>query len=280
MNKLISTTVVFLLFSIALVPAGVSGGQHADPDAVSIVERMQQHYEQSIEGVDNYVMVMQDHTMYYQKAHDADGRPYFRSRLEADRMDGIYSAGEVSDFSLLSPEVFQSLKEQARYGGEEEHNGNIVHVLLMDELEGLIEEEEVSGALRDVRIYVDASNWVTRQLTFRADVAVEGGPAREVESVTTFSDYRNIEGMMIPFETVIVITGFSDMISDEQRKQAEEAMQQFESELENMPAQQREMVEQMMGDQIERYREMLADDRMEIIQKVEEVKVNTGMDDF
>ena len=45
-----------------------------------------------------------------------------------------------------------------------------------------------------------------------------------------------------------------------------------------MPPDQREMVEQMMGGQIEKYRKMLEDDKMEVVSTVKEVRVNTGIE--
>lgn len=259
--------------------SGDSFGQYADSDAVEIIENLQQQYEESIENIDDYVMVTDDQTIYYKKDYE-DGRPYFKSRVESDQMDDLYSSADVSDFGLLTPSIFNMLKENARYEGRDEIDGHDVHVLFIDELEGVFEDEDVSGDLENVRMYIDADEWVTRQINFAAHADLGEGRTQRVEPVTMFKNYRDIEGMKVPFQTVTVVTGLSDMLSDEQRREAEQAMERFEQELENMPAQQREMVEQMMGEQMDRYREMIEADRIEMVQQVQEVRVNTGMEDF
>lgn len=84
--------------------------------------------------------------------------------------------------------------------------------------------------------------------------------------------------MQYPFETAIIIRGLA--LTEEERREAEEGLADFDRQLEAMPEAQRRMVEQMAGDQIERFRQMLEDDLYKTVNRVREVRVNTGMEDF
>lgn len=105
---------------------------------------------------------------------------------------------------------------------------------------------------------------------------IEEGDVRQIEPVMRMKDYRNIDGLMIPFRTTITVHGLSDYLSDAEREEAMAALEELEKELEQMPAEQRNMLEQMMGGQLDQLRQMLADDMIEFAIEVKEVHVNTG----
>jgi hypothetical protein len=97
---------------------------------------------------------------------------------------------------------------------------------------------------------------------------------REISPVIKNKDFRNVEGMLIPYETATVVEGLT--LSEEERKKAKEGLKEFEE----MPDAQKEMAKNMMGDKIEEYRKMIENNRYEKVSKVEKIKVNTGMEDF
>jgi len=266
-----------VLGALIFAQAGSAFGQ-ADPRAVEIFETVRAHYERSIEGVDDYVMVTNLFTTYYKKAYD-NGRPYFMSRTETE-VFGVQSTSSTSDADLFTPENYERLKNNATYAGRETIDGFDVHVLSIDKLEGLFDEGEgVDDTVEDLKVYIDADDWVLRQMVFSVETVTEDG-VMKVEPMILFKDYRDVEGMMIPFETISFVTGLSEMLTDEEREEAEQGLKEMEKELEQLPEGQRRMVERLMGDRLKRFREMLAEDRIEFTVRVEEVRVNTGMEDW
>lgn len=270
---LAGTTLLFGLSSTIL------HAQYADRQAVEILERAQRAYERSIEGIDDYVMITDSYTTYYVKEYD-NGRPYFRTHTEIDEWGDIESTSTASDADLFAPDVFEKFKQSARYEGRDRVDGYEVHVLFMDEVEGILDEdiEDIDEVLEQVRIYIDVDDLVMRKMSYRVEAKMDDGDHRIIEPEILFRDYRSVEGMMVPFETVTVITGLSEMMTDEERQEAEEALREMERELEQMPEGQRQMVERMMGERLKEFREMLSADRMEFTVTVQEVKVNTGGD--
>lgn len=256
--------------------AGQTFGQ-ADPRAAEILETVREHYERSIEGIDDYVVVTNLYTTYYKKAYD-NGRPYFKTRTKTD-ITGVQSTSSTSDADLFTPENYEKLKTNARYKGQEQIDGFNVHVLSIDKLEGLFEEEGVDDTVENLTVYIDANDWLLRQMVFSVEAETEEGVIT-VQPIVLFKDYRDIEGMMLPFETSTVVTGLSESLSDEERQEAEKGLEEMEKELEQMPESQRRMVERMMGEQLDKFRKMLEEDRFEFSVKVEEVRVNTGMEDW
>ena len=273
-------TFMLLILGLLFAPVIQAPAQPADTRAAEILQTVRQEYERSIEKIDDYKVVSDMYTTYYKKAFD-NGRPYFRSRVETDALGGMESTSSVSDAELFSPETFETLQNNAVFEGTETVDGHEVHVIYIEEIEGLLEDEDDLGeTLKDMRIFIDTQSWVMRQMAFSVQADMEDGMVREVEPVIQFRDYRNHQGMLIPWETVTIISGLDDALSDEERQEAEAGLREMERELENMPEAQRDMVKRMMGDQLEQLRNILAGDQMEFTTRVHEVEVNIGVEGF
>lgn len=265
-----------LLFWGSMGPAAIHA-QVADSRAAEILERAQQAYERSIEGIDDYVMVTDDGATYFEKAYD-NGRPYFRTHTEIDEWGEVEALSSGAEAEMWAPEMFEQFKKHARYEGRSEVDGYAVYVLFMEEMEALIydDTEDIDDVLEQVRIYIDEDNLVMRKMEYRVEVIMDDNTTRVIEPEIRFRDYRSIEGMMVPFETIMVVEGLSEMMTPEEREEAERSLREMERELEQMPEGQRRMVERMMGERLKELRDMLAADRVEYTQTVREVLVNTG----
>ena len=258
--------------------------QYADPRAAEVLETVRQRYEQSIQNIDDYTVITEDFTTRYKKVFD-NGRPYFISQVEAEGFwgsissMGMHTASPMEDSDFFTPEMFTALKQNARYLGTETVDGLNAHVIILDDMRMIAEvHDDLEDAVDELRLYFDDEHWVLRQMTFTAHETLEDGRVQKIEPRLLMTDYRNIEGMMIPFKTIINIGGLSDYLSDAEREEAVQALAEMERELEQMPAEQRAMIEQMMSGQLDQLRQMLEEDTIEFIHEVKEVKVNTGID--
>jgi hypothetical protein len=104
---------------------------------------------------------------------------------------------------------------------------------------------------------IDADAYVPAAMTMVGTMQ-KGGQQKEITWEATWSDYRNIAGTAL-YEPHHQTAGVSNMLSDAERAQMAEAEQQlaeFEKQLASMPADQREMMERMVGPQIAQYRSM------------------------
>ena len=258
--------------------------QYADPRAAEVLETVRQRYEQSIQNIGDYTVITEDFTTRYKKVFD-NGRPYFISQVEAEGFwgsissMGMHTASPMEDSDFFTPEMFTALKQNARYLGTETVDGLNAHVIILDDMRMIAEvHDDLEDAVDELRLYFDDEHWVLRQMTFTAHETLEDGRVQKIEPRLLMTDYRNIEGMMIPFKTIINIGGLSDYLSDAEREEAVQALAEMERELEQMPAEQRAMIEQMMSGQLDQLRQMLEEDTIEFIHEVKEVKVNTGID--
>jgi hypothetical protein len=270
-----------LLMAIAslafmLLPSNNISGQN-DKKAEEILEDLRENYEASIKGIEDFVVVAEQHTTYYKKAWDND-RPYFKTKSKLKKEK---TGSATNSWSIYSPEKFSEIVNNASYYGMVNIEGHTVHVIHIDNPELMMDEFDDSGYVEDIkdfRLYIDPGDWVIRKVEFNVLIKSDDGVQREGEVQVIENDFRNIEGMMIPYKTEIIYTGLA--LTDEQRREAEEGLVEMEKELENMPDVQRQTLEQMMGSKIELYRKMIEEDQMVYVNVVKEVKVNTGIKDI
>ena len=87
-------------------------------------------------------------------------------------------------------------------------------------------------------------------------------------------DYREVQGLLIPFRTVTTIEGLAAAIDPEVKAQFEE----MQLELEALPAQQRAMIIELMAEQMEQFEAMMVDDSAPMVVEVlvTDVRVNEG----
>ena len=245
-----------------------------------VVQRMYDSYERQAEGVDNYTLVQtvmgMETTSYFQKEM-VDGRPVFRLR-DSDTGGFGFSLGDdeagIGDLFLWGDQLI----EHGRYAGREEIRGRTVHVLAVDDLAALdIASPTTPGAMefqpRTAHIYVDDELMVPSRMEFTGDATTETG-THQVTVRVDMENYLPIESLLIPYRTVVQIEGLGAAIGPEMRAQIEE----MERQLAEMPADQREQMERMLGPQMEQLRRMIAGggDSMSFEVTVVDMAINAG----
>jgi len=256
-----------------------AAGAHAQ-SVSDIVDRMYDSYERQAEGIDDYTLVQTvmgvETTSHFVK-EIVEGRPIFR--LRDSGMRGFsFSLGDqdagAGDVFVFGPE----LVEHGRYAGREEIDGSTVHVLALDDLSAVdiarpTTPDNMQFEPKTARIYVDGEMYVPRRMELTGDAITPEGP-KEMSVRVDMQNFLSVEGLWIPYRTVVRIEGIGAALDPETRAQIEEMQRQ----LENMPPDQRQMMEQMMGPQMEQIRQMLGggDDAMTMEVTVVDVGVNTG----
>ncbi len=265
------------LTGLALATALLAGAVPAAAQSASdIVDRMLAAYEQRAEGVDDYTVVqdvMGFQTLQYFEKEIVNGRPVFRRHDLPAGMPNSESVGELDQIYAMG----EDLAHRATYQGVERIDDYDLHVLRVDDFEGLGFEQTISDEAEfrptGGRLFIDVDTYAPRRFEFDGEMTNPEG-VHEVSSTVTLGDYREVDGLLLPFRTVVEIHGLGAAIDPEMRAQFEE----MQRELESMPESQRAMVEQMMAGQLEQFRAMMEDEGspMTVQVLVHEVRVNAG----
>ncbi len=261
----------------ALFAASASAQSVAD-----IVEQMYEAYEAQASGIDDYTIVQSAmgmaSTTYFVK-ETVDGHSVFVQRggsAQGANMSFDLGSGDGAMGNIY--EIGPDLIAHARYAGRESIDGASVHVLQIDDLSQVSLAQPPAGddmefQARTGTVFVDADLMVPRRLRFVGDATMPTG-VHEVTVQIDQGDIRDVQGLLVPFHTTMQVSGLQAMIDPEMQAQ----LREMEQQLEQLPPEQRQMMERMLGDQLEQLRQMAAGtgDAMTVEVTVSDVRVNAG----
>jgi hypothetical protein len=173
--------------------------------------------------------------------------------------------------------------ERARLVGEEEVDGRMTKVLIIDdfselELPGLpgAGEGDEDVEPKAIRFWMDDDDLLMRKMELEAEARAEDGSLSPVLISMVLEDYREVGGYIHPFVMRANTKGMmeaADVDPEEMRAQ----LAQLRQQLADMPEAQRAMVEGMLQGQIDMLEEMLGgEEGMEMTVTVTDLKVNAG----
>ena len=122
-------------------------------------------------------------------------------------------------------------------------------------------------------VFLDAESYVPRRFVFEGEMT-RSGSAIPLTATMEMGEYREVQGLLIPFRTVTTIEGLAAAIDPEVKAQFE----QMQRELEELPAQQRAMIIELMAEQMEQFEAMMVDDSAPMVVEVlvTDIRVNQG----
>lgn len=166
------------------------------------------------------------------------------------------------------------------------------HLFTITDLSGLDFGGESEGfTLSSIEIRMDARDLVSRRTTVFGKVEVDGYSG-DIEILATYADFRQVDQMYEPYRRITRMKGMTDamasMMDEKDLKEMEKGLEQLddmEKMLAQLPPEQRKMVEQRMGKQLEMMRKMkdgggigaLGDYQVDM--EVSELLVNAGPPD-
>lgn len=133
--------------------------------------------------------------------------------------------------------------------------------------------------LHSARLAMDAEQYVPLRLSMEGTLR-EGAETRAVTIERIEQDYRKVPGcgeLYRPFRTVMRMSG---MMNAEQQAEMQEAgaqLAQAETQLQSLPAAQRELMMRRLGPQMEMMRKMSAGGGIEVVSNVLELQCNGAM---
>jgi hypothetical protein len=261
---------------LGLVPAPA-----AAQSAAEILNTALDRHDARTRGIRNYTVVQQvmgvETTMYFER-RAMDGREVFQP--VAARAGG--QDVPVGTEGGWNPHTsFSEIADRARYTGTETVGGHRSHVLRIDDFSGLAGMAQAAPGqqggfeARTGRMYIDASDYVLRQMVIEGTATIDG-EQQPVTMEARFEDYRDIQGLLHPFRTVIRTTGLTANVSQADLEEARRSMVQLEEQMASMPEAQRRMMERVVRPQMQQLQNILAGEAVEITTEVTDVRVNTG----
>ncbi len=277
MSNARNTLALLTVFFIAAAPA------LAQPSAQQIVDRAQQAYVSMMSGVDSYLVSMDmfgmDHQMYYERVEGGQGLD-FRAYVRVPGQSGWVSGEDEAPGGVSVPteEMLQRLRSEARFAGEHTVDGRRVYALEVSDPSTLMNPEQLPGdddmEFDSLQLFVDRDSYMMIGFDASGTVRADGREA-PVTMRMRASDFRTVGGMTHPFMTTMHIEGVAASLSDDERRQLEEARRQMEQ----MPPAQREMMERMMGEQLRQFEQMADGEPLEMEMRVTDLQVNVPRPD-
>lgn len=262
---------------ILVVPDGARAQSAAD-----ILARTVERHEARLVGVEDVTIrqeTMGMSTTVHLVKEMVDGRPTLRVQ-EVDA--GALPVDPTDDLMGLwaDPWAFEGeWADRWRLEGSGSVGGEATWRMELTDFQGVDWDQEglADASFEPRRLVMDLHQreLVPLEMTVEGDV-VEGGDPRPVRMHLRFSDYREVDGYLHPFHTVMETDLTEAGISPEEIAQAREALAALRSQMEGLPEGQRQAMEEMMGEQIEALERMVEGDGLSMEIRVTDLRVNEG----
>jgi hypothetical protein len=267
-GKILRVALLSVVLALALAPA--ASGQ----SAAEVIETAIARFEDRAAGIENYTVVMDvmgmEVTNYFEKEL-VGGRPTFVLK---------HHGGATQQSAGLFYNGFMEVVDRANLQGRESVDGSDCFVVTVDDFSGVDFDPETPDDEEDFRpthgtFYLDAGDYLIRKLELNGEL-LGGRGWQDIAMEIAFKDYREVDGMILPFVTENRVVGMQNAYSEEEMQKAREELEEMKRRIAEMPEAQRAAVEQMMGQRMENMERMLNSGTMQITTQVKELKVNTG----
>jgi hypothetical protein len=260
----------------------------AAQSAGEILTRAMDAHEERLAGVDDLVIqqdIMGFSTVTYMVKEEVDGRAILRTRsalagdmaVDGNEMDPGELAGEI----WADPwGVYHEALDRWQVEGQGSVDGHSTWRLSLEDFQGMdwnasIPGEDAPFNPSRLVMELDEERLIPLALEVEGEV-VEGQQVRPVALQMRFSDYREVEGYLHPFLTTMDLDMASMGMSPQEAEQARTGMDQLREQLEQIPEAQRQMMEEMLGDQLRALEGMLSGEAIQVELRVTDLQVNGG----
>lgn len=228
------TTVFALLLSLSVAAPGFAA------TAKSVLEKARDKYEGRLKSVNSVTIVREmmgreiEHTM---RKEMVDGHP----QLVAEGADAGANFGSLFQY-------VDQIAAQAELQGKKEIDGHECWVIYVPRISEIDVAAGGPGGFdpKDGRLYVDTKESLLRGMQMNGAMT-ENGHTETMTMDIVLTDFREIDGWIQPFRTEMSMSGEA---GGSRMAEMEAAMAEMEKKLQEMPAEQRAMMEKMMKDKM------------------------------
>ena len=176
-------------------------------------------------------------------------------------------------------QTMQDIMSRSRITGRQEFNGVSAIAIAADNINYVQDAGSQQISCDSMEMLVDEDKYVPLHFKMNC-LASEGNESRPMTIEREDRDYRTVPGcgnMYEPFSSVMRIGGAMTPEQQAQMAEANVQLAELEEQLATMPPEQRKMMENMMGGQLDMIRGMASTGSMEIETQVMELRCNTGL---
>ena len=256
-------------------------------DAQSIVDKMLELQDERREGVNRYTIEQQvmGHTVktVFERTTvtGPDGKPVetFQVKLPEGYAnmegDSAVTREEFDDMAENAVHAIDELAAAAELVGTETVDGKKAYHLMAKDVD-LTQEFEAGSSFttNTVNVWVDSDMYVPLRMTMDGQINTDGTD-RPMTMEMLHQDYRDVpnSNMYESYRQVMRMNGVMDDATRAQVEEARAGLEEFEKQLASMPESQRQMMMNMMGEQMEMMRKLAAGEGLEIITDVVAITV-------
>ncbi|MFO7891936.1 MAG: outer membrane lipoprotein-sorting protein [bacterium] len=272
-TKVFLIVLMFMVFSTSFLAQNITADE--------IMKNMLESYEKQMKGIKDFTIISEvvegevdsgSTEIEYSKKAEINGKTVYKRREEMSDSDDItiydgeyeweWHVGEGvtknkidhDPVSFISRENLKKI--DAEFIGSEVIAGEKTYVIrinnMIDFMSFSPEEKEMMKSVK-AKGWIDTDDWVIRKI----EMFMEGDRG-SMKIVMSLSDYRNIDGMLVPFKETSETT-------------TELSPEMIQKQLQQIPEQYRKQAEEQMEAQMGK--------KQISVTKVKEVKVNTGLSD-
>lgn len=194
---------------------------------------------------------------------------FLRAAANAER------SNQSSDDAQMSGQHMAQFMEQAQLIGQETVNGRNAFHLRADDIDMYQAEDGQEFDADSMSLWIDSEHYVPLRMQIDGTMTAEG-QTRPMSIESLMTDYRSVPGssMYEPYRITTRIAGVLTPEQEQQMREAQAQMADFEQQLASMPESQRAMMESMVGPKIEMIRKMASGGGFESEMLVESIEVN------
>jgi outer membrane lipoprotein-sorting protein len=279
MHRFTPQRMVSLLFILLLTGTMPAMGQSVQ----AVVDAMKARYQQELEAVDTYIIETDQYTSYHRKTTQGSGPMYETAMRWHGEGSGFFRGAGATPSLQPSLAQLDTLAQVATYEGTETIDGRRCHILRIDDLSALSASQlppmaEGTDDQGSMRMYIDAERSVPLRMEMEVTMT-QDGETRTLRPRVVFSDYRTTDGLMLPWMMEMTMDNLNASMSPEEREQARRSLEEMEQRLEQLPEEQRRMMEGAMKGQLDQLRSMLDEGTIRFAVEVQDVQVNTPLPD-
>ena len=199
---------------------------------------------------------------------------FLRGAAQAQRQQA------ASDPSADVTDHMAEFADRAKLVGTESIDGRKAYHLRVNDLNQAQEADGREYKMDAVSMWIDSAQYVPLRMKVDGTLT-SAGETKPMLIETIQSDYRAIPDskMYESFKRVMKISGMMDAAQEAQLIEAQAKLVEFEQQMASMPASQRQMMEKMMGPQLEMMRNMAAGGGFQIEVVTDSIVVNPPLMD-
>jgi peptidoglycan hydrolase-like protein with peptidoglycan-binding domain len=206
-----------------------------------------------------------------------NGATFARAAADAKRYQAQEGARNAADAEQQADQMVQFMNT-ARLVGTETIDGRSAFHLKSDEIDVQQTDGEAEYTMDAMSIWIDTQEYVPLRMKIDGTMT-SAGETRPMTIESLMTDYRTVPGssMYESYKQTMKISGMMDAAQEAEMRDAVKQLEDLDKQMAEMPANQRAMMENMMGPQLEAMRSMAAGGGFQTQTVVQSIQVNPPM---